>query len=371
MTRRAVAGILRRSVRFHRYIARQLFAAFAFAVAGLLFVALPGIIVSAVHKLPNVEPVLLLRFLPLVLKGLAPYVLPLCFMLAVVAVFGRLAADREWIGMQMTGLWPMRFFLAPLALAAALAAGTYWMVSEELPRLKERQKRFLVDAAASVIENLQPGRTSISLAGFYLKAADRDEQLGTFYDAYIRLPEGSGDMQGDVFASTVDIRIDNGYLYCRLRDWEAFNPRSGHNGRGHDAEFGVDLERSVTRESRDWQKPRYRASSEILAALENGSIEPDDRREFVYELHRRGALAAVYFLFLGLGAPTGLLLRRGTQLGALAVAAGYGIVYYVLSMRVGKQLGMAEALPVWVGPWATTALGLLVATVLVRRAIRR
>jgi lipopolysaccharide export LptBFGC system permease protein LptF len=358
-------------LRFHRYISRQLLAAFAFAVAGLLFVALPGIVVSAVHKLPNVEPALLLRFLPLVLKGLAPYVLPLCFMLAVVAVYGRLAADREWIAMQMSGLWPMRFFLAPLVLAAVLGLGTYWMVSEELPKLKERQKRFLVDAAASVIANLQPGRTSISLEGFYLKAADRDEELGTFYDAYIRVPEGSGQARGDVFAGSVDIKIEGGYVYCRLRDWEAFDPRSGRNGSGANAELWIDLERSVGREDRNWNKPRYRASSEILAALEAGTIEPDDRRSFVYELHRRAAMGATFFLFLGLGAPTGLLLRRGTQLGALAVAAGYGIVYYVLSMRVGKELGLSESLPAWVGPWSTTAVGAVVAAMLLKRAIRR
>lgn len=358
-------------MRFHRYISRQLLAAFAFAIAGLLFVALPGIVVSAVHKLPNVEPALLLRFLPLVLKGLAPYVLPLCFMLAVVAVFGRLAADREWIAMQMSGLWPMRFFLSPLLLAAVLALGTFWMVSEELPKLRERQRRFLVDAAASVIENLQPGRTSISLEGFYLKAADRDEVLGTFYDAYIRVPEGTRGVQGDVFAGSVDIRIDSGFLFCRLRDWEAFDPRSGRNGHGADFEFWVDLERSVSRESRDMNKPRYRASSEIHAALDAGSVEPEDRRPFVYELHRRAALAAAFFLFLGLGAPTGLLLRRGTQLGALAVAAGYGIVYYVLSMRVGKELGLAESLPAWFGPWLPTAIGAAVSVVLLKRAIRR
>ncbi len=356
-------------MRFHAYISRQLGSAFLFAVAALLFVALPGIVVSAVHKLPNVEPALLLQFLPLVLKGLAPYVLPLCFMLAVVAVYGRLAADREWIAMQMSGLWPMRFFLAPLALAVVLALGTYWMVSEELPRLKERQKRFLVEAAASVIENLQPGRTSISLEGFYLKAADRDEVTGTFYDAYIRSPEGK--VQGDVFAGSVDIRIADGFLHCVLRDAEVFDPREGRNGRFEEVELVVDLERSVTRDNRDWQKPRYRASSEIRAALAAGTIPEQDRRPSLYELHRRTAMACTFFLFLGLGAPTGLLLRRGTQLGALAVAAGYGIVYYVLSMRIGKEFGLAESLPAWFGPWITTIVGGGLATGLLRKAIRR
>jgi lipopolysaccharide export LptBFGC system permease protein LptF len=185
------------------------------------------------------------------------------------------------------------------------------------------------------------------------------------------MPEGLSEVQGDVFAGSVDIRIEGGFLLCRLRDWEAFDPHTGRNLSNSDFEFWVDLERSVSREGRDWNKPRYRASSEILAALDAGTIDPEDRRSFIYELHRRAAMAAAYFLFLGLGAPTGLLLRRGTQLGAMAIAAGYGIVYYVLTMRVGKELGLAESMPAWFGPWLTTAIGGAVSAVLLKRAIRR
>lgn len=360
------------SVRFHGYLSRQLLSAFAFAVASLLFVALPGIVVSAVHKLPNVEPILMLRFLPLVLMGLAPYLLPLCFMLAVVAVYGRIAADREWIAMQMSGLWPMRFFVPAFAIATVLVGATYWMVSEELPKLKEHQKRVLIDAAASMIANLQPGRTSISLAGFYLKAADRDQTTGTFYDAYIRKPDSQdGQPTVDLFASAVDIRIEGSFLSAHLRDWEAFNPRGGQTGRGGEFELRVDLFDQVKSEQRDWNKPRYRTSSEIRGALRAGSIAPKDRRGFIYELHHRIAMSLAFYLFLGLGAPTGLLMRRGTQLGALAVAAGYGIVYYLMSMRLGQELGLSENVPVWVGPWMTIALGSLVAAFLLKRAIRR
>ena len=82
-------------MKIHVYILRQLLVAFLFAVGALLFIAFPGIAVSTVHKMPNVDAALLLRFLPLVLQSLAPYVLPLCFMLSTVAVFGRLAADKE------------------------------------------------------------------------------------------------------------------------------------------------------------------------------------------------------------------------------------------------------------------------------------
>ena len=64
-------------------------------------------------------------------------------------------------------------------------------------------------------------------------------------------------------------------------------------------------------------------------------------------------------------------MRRGTQLGALAVAAGYGILYYVFSMRLGKELGNNEDLPPWLGAWLTTIIGGGVAVQLLRKALRR
>ncbi|MEZ6014402.1 MAG: LptF/LptG family permease [Planctomycetota bacterium] len=357
-------------MRLQLYITKQVLSAFTFAVAALLFVALPGIVVSAVHKLPNVAPALLLHYLPIVLEGLAPYLLPVCFMLAVTGVYGRLASDREWIAIQMSGLNPLRCFVPGLVLALLLSAGTFWMLSEELPKLKEREKRFLIGAAASVIENLQPGRTSISLGDFYLKAADRDEQTGTFFDAYIRVPEGES-LQGDVFASTVDIRIQGSHLYAHLTDLEIFDPRGGVSARLGEAELEFDLADRVSQAPRDSHKPRYRTSGEILSALRAGTVDPEYRRDYALEFHRRTALSLSYVLFLGLGAPTGILLRRGTRLGALAVATVYGLLYHVFSTQIGSELGKARSLAVWIGPWVTTFIGLAVSLVLVRRAIRR
>jgi lipopolysaccharide export LptBFGC system permease protein LptF len=75
-------------------------------------------------------------------------------------------------------------------------------------------------------------------------------------------------------------------------------------------------------------------------------------------------------LFLLLGVPTGLLLRRGTQLGALAVAVGYALVYYILSMRFGRHLVANHVLPPVLGAWIVIVAGSLVGLVLMRKAIR-
>ena len=53
-------------MRLQLYIVRQLALAFAFAAGGMLFIALPGIAVGAVHKLAGVGTATLLEYLPMV-----------------------------------------------------------------------------------------------------------------------------------------------------------------------------------------------------------------------------------------------------------------------------------------------------------------
>lgn len=360
-------------MKIHIYILRQLLVAFLFAVAALLFIALPGIAVNTVHKLPNVDAGILLRFLPLILQSLAPYVLPLCFMLSTVAVFGRLAADKEWIAIHMAGIHPLKTLFMPMVVATLLGLLTFWMVSNELPQLKQRQKRFMVDATASVIENLQPGKTSLQLRDFLLMAEYRDPKTGIFEGVYFRIPEKSdkGDRPRDVFARTVDLRVDGDFMNLRAEDLQFFDPELGDYKQSTSFESRINIDERINRKQTNYSRAKYLISKDIREALAKGDLEPKREREYRFMLHYRMSMFAIFYLFLGLGAATGLLMRRGTQLGALAVAAGYGIVYYVFSMRLGKELGLSSSLPPWFGAWSATLVGGGVAAALLRKALRR
>lgn len=362
-------GPLSATVKIHVYILRQLLVAFLFAVGALLFIALPGIAVSTVHKMPNVDAGVLLQFLPLVLQSLAPYVLPLCFMLSTVAVFGRLAADKEWIAIHMAGIHPLKTLFTPFLMATALGGVTFWMVSDELPQLKRRQKTFLVNATGSYIENLQPGKTRLQLGDFSLMATSRDREDGTFNNVYVRIP---GE-ETDVFARTAKLRLvdDGKVMEVRVTDTQLFDPKTGQMIQSGADTSLVSLADRLDRKVHDYKRPKYLVSSEIRKKLAEGSFPEDKVQEARFMLHYRMTMFAIYFLFLTLGAATGLLMRRGTQLGALAVAAGYGILYYVLSMRIGKDLGRSSSLPPWFGAWLTTVVGGIAGGFLLRRAMRR
>ncbi|QDV06225.1 putative permease YjgP/YjgQ family protein [Planctomycetes bacterium Poly30] len=365
-------------MKIHLYILRQLLVAFVFAIAALLFIALPGIAVNTVHKLPNVDAGILLRFLPLILQSLAPYVLPLCFMLSTVAVFGRLAADNEWVAIHMAGIHPLKTLFMPFVLATALGGATYWMVSNELPQLKKRQTQFMVEATASVIKNLQPGKTSLQIGDFMLMAEFRDSRTGIFEGVYLRIPEtgDEGEGQWDVFARLVDIQIEERkgakFLLIDMEDIQVYDPETGDFKQRDKFQSTVNIgERIDKKKNRTYTRAKYLVSSEVRERIASGELDPKQEREYRFMLHYRMSMFAIFYLFLGLGAATGLLMRRGTQLGALAVAAGYGIVYYVFSMRLGQQIGLGGTFPPGVGAWAATVLGGGVAMILLKKAMRR
>jgi len=273
----------------------------------------------------------------------------------------------------MAGIHPLRTFLMPGFVALFLGTATFWMVSNELPQLKQKQKRFMVDATASVVKNLQPGRTSLQFGDFFLKADYRDARTGTFYNVYFRYLEDAveGERHMDVFAGTVDIWIEEDSLRLRAFDLEIFDPETGDSTQARDILVDVNIAARIEQKEQTYERAKYLVSSEIRRQLKAGGLDDRKLQEYRFMLHYRATMFVIFFLFLLLGASTGLLMRRGTQLGALAVAAGYGILYYVFNMRLGKELGESSSLPPWVGAWLTTVVGGVVSVFLVRRAIRR
>src|SRR5690349_3345525 len=136
------------------YVLNEIVQAFLFAVAGMFVIALPVIAVAAVAKLQGVNTIGVLRFLPLLIAGLVPYVLPLSYLLAVVSTYGRLAADNEWTAIRMAGIQPLKMLLPALFLAGLCAWGTSWMLADEMPAIRRAQDGYKSHALREQLKQL-------------------------------------------------------------------------------------------------------------------------------------------------------------------------------------------------------------------------
>jgi lipopolysaccharide export LptBFGC system permease protein LptF len=206
---------------------------------------------------------------------------------------------------------------------------------------------------------------------------------------FLHLPPSEGRPAQTIYAQEVQISVDGSILSVDLRvpRWadERYDMRVGR------LQVKMDLDQAFGTQGKDREHWRFQDSSELAARIERSEallatsdgaanlaelghadrvVPPKDLRAAVYVLHSREALALICPMFLLLGVPTGLFLRRGSQLAALAVAIGYALVYYIVSMRLGKVLANNEVVPVWFAALGTSIVGSLSGLVLLARAVR-
>ena len=349
------------------YILRQLTVSTAFAVGALGFVVFPGIAVSAVHRLGGVSLQAVLTYIPLVGVELAPYLVSLGFLLGVVSTFGRLAADREWIAVSMSGIHPFRTLIPGAMLAVVLGCGTYALLANVSPVWKLEQGNFRGNALLEAFRNLAPGRSELDLGPFYLGAVSRDGDA--FVDVQIHVPREGGKENLVLVAERAELSISDDELFVQLI--EARTVKRDEMLRSAAPAVVINLSELITRRSKDPTLAKHQTSAAILAALSDGQLEQERELSYRFEVHRRFAVGATYLVFLLVGIPTGLWLRSGNQLVGMGAAAIYAFTYYILSLRLGAALAQSGTVPPELAAWTTNLLGAAVGVFLLWRVVRR
>jgi lipopolysaccharide export LptBFGC system permease protein LptF len=352
-------------VKLHLYILREILVAFAFTLGGVFVLTLPAITAVAVHKLAGVDIKSILLYIPLVEAGLFPYIVPLAFLLAIVTTYGRLAADNEWTAIRMSGRNPIECLLPGLVMAVALGAMTLWLVGDKLPEIRARQSEFMLAALSETVRQNSPGRTELHLDDFYISSAYRDGN--DFIDAYVYVPATKdGKKAQTILAERVSFSSDEHSINAHLTNARTFTDGDDYRSSSTDVRIDID---ALHKKSDKNQAIRYLKSSQMARMIDAGEV-PEKSDLFRYEISSRRATAATCIMFLLLGASTALLLRRGTQLMALAVAVGYVLLYYLLSMRVGKLLAHAHQVPPQVAAWTVAVIGTIAGGFLTWKALR-
>ena len=397
-------------MKLHWYLFSQLALAFVIAAAGMIFIALPGLAVGAVHKLGSVGMLAVLKYLPMVVAGFVPYVVPVSLLLSLVSTYGKLAANNEWTAIRMAGINPYRMLLPAFALAVAAGAGVYYMNAELLPWINIRSKTIRIEELKNVFKNLSPGQTDLSLRDFYLKSTLRDPlDPNIFYDCYIEFPRRGQDEPESFTAEAVRFEFDAVEMRAYLYNAEGTTGNVDWAAPGNPV-ISVNLEKLTDSDRRhSFDSPRYQTSGQILERLRAEKLRalwfywhhqvastvtcvvnlsprymmsraprvPDRNelhekmlRNLLYAWHHRMANAVTCLMFVLVGVSTGVLMRKGTQLAALAVAVSYALVYWIFSLRLGEQLTESEVLSPWLGAWGPLALFCGLGAWLTHRAFR-
>lgn len=357
---------IRPHVLIQLYVLRQLLLSVLFSTAGLAVIVLPTVAIKAVNKLGAISAGMISQYLPLVVAELAPYLLPLAFLLGVVATYGRLAAERELIAIKMAGIHPARLGLPGLLVALALALWTNNLLSEVSPELKFRQNTLVREADVSRFLAGMRGRNVVTFGDNVLRSESSHDDVKTNVQLDMELENGE---LAKVVAAEARIAVEDDFLVVRMRKARLLTETASFDNES--PIYAWRLADLFPRQQRDRSRASYLTTSEMSRALREDALEPPRQAEFQYEIHRRHALSAIYLLFLLLGLPTGVVLRSSTQLGAFTGAVGYAFLYYVLAMRLGKVLAETGTIPPVFAAWAVNGLFLAVGLVLCYRTLWR
>ncbi len=347
------------------YVLRQLLLAFIFSAVGILMIVLPSIAVQAIHKLKGVSLSMVVEYLPMVVVVLVPYLLPMAFLLGVVATYGRLSAERELIGIRMAGVHPARLALPAIVVAVGLSVGTGYLLGEVCPSWKYAQRTFLRQSQEKLLRSFERGRSEIDTGDFYMKA---DLVEGNVYHGVTFEFEHEGERHV-VDAEKATLQVQKDLLVIKLAGAQFLTENAKFVSES--PTFSIALDDLFPESKLDRTPAKYNPSSTLRRELSETTPTPERADELKYQIHSRHALSMTYLLFLLLGIPTGIRLRSSTQLGAFSGAIGYAFIYYILAMRLGKELALSGTVPALVAAWATDAIFLGVGLIFFVRTLWR
>ncbi len=348
------------------YLLRQLLVSIGFSLAGISLLVIPTVAVQAIYALGGAGLPALLDYLPLALVELVPYVLPMGFLLGVVATFGRLEVDRELTAIRMAGIHPARLLVPGLVIALPLVAGTNWLLANISPAWKFARRDFARRAQEDAFRSLSHTRGELDFGNFYLRY--QRAEGARFHEVILNVPQPDGE-ELTVVADWVELTFEDDVLVVRLSQAQVLRGAGEFESASPVVRLPLDQLVKSHPKSRDHAK--YLTTPELHEAIRSGELNAKKLEEFRYHVHARRALSWTYLVFLLLGVPTGTLLRSGTQLGAFTGAVGYAFLYYLLALRLGKELASESAVPVVAAAWATDGLFLVVGVALSIKALWR
>jgi lipopolysaccharide export system permease protein len=293
--------------------------------------------------------------------------LPLAYMLGIQLGVGRLAADRELLGLSSAGFSPRQLFRVPVAIAMGLALVVAAMTRWAEPWGLQQVNQVLNDVIKRNLQTgLLPGVFNDNLPRFMVYVADAE--AGRWRGVLIEDQVGDGSPLlvladlgriEDAGGEALRLHLDRGELH-------RMEPRGETVVRFAQGTFLVGVQERVARKNRfhgvEAALPYTELSSRAEQYLKNGWLE--DAARVRVERARRWAVPLACLCFAFLGVPLAVL-AGGARGSAYLITLGSFVLFYVTS-RVGVALAF-RGLPAPIAGFLPDLVIALVAVPLVLR----
>jgi lipopolysaccharide export system permease protein len=313
---------------------------------------------------------------------------PMAVLVAVLMAFGRLSQDWEIIALKTSGVNLMRIITPVILAFTLLAMGMVYFNNHILPESNHRVKNLLIDIAQKKPTiKIKEGVFLQAFKGFDTLIREIDQKTQEIHDIVIY--EVKQDIyrtiiasEGSIFSSPesdmVEIHLKNGEIHELLQgDWWRYRrlqfkrhtlriPMENEWSR-HERVYRGDRELSASqmREKVVDIRKDVEERKERLKTLEHPDKRDLERRaiyakekevnRYLVEIHKKYSIPFSSIAFLLIGAPLGIVIRRGGMGVGFGIALLFFVLYYV-SLVVGEDLADRKFLPPLVAMWTPNLL---------------
>ncbi len=333
----------------------------------LLAVLMVISVAEVVGTLDKISLLNVLRTLPIFSATALHLIVPVSVLVSIVVTYGRATGDNEVDALRASGVHPVHLFLPGLIFGALASVLMLVTLDYAEPWAERASRRIKHDVDfASVLAQRLTAREPVHIGRLLLSARGVDED-GTPVDVRVQQFDLKGLLEREIVAKQGELFIDDetSEILLRLHDWRVV--------RG-DAAAGESMDLSVPMDDEDANlKLDHMTTPQLVAWLDRA---PDERARFKQDevigaIHGRMARAATCIVFVLVGLPVAVLMRRKDRIGAYLVAFILALFVYYPALVISNELVDEGLAPPVLASWSCPALLGLLGLVLSFRVVRR
>lgn len=376
----------------------------------------------------------ILEFLFLNLAWMIALSVPMAVLTATLMAFGRLTADNEITAIRASGISFFQILPQVMFAAALLAAGLVWFNNSVLPDFNHQARLLAMDInRKKPTINLDSGVFYTELPNYSILVQGIQEQDTVSYvDNVTIFDQSDGNVIKTIIADSgkIQVNAETGFLEFLLFDGalqeidimslESFKRlefprhvikipaaemmlrRSESGFRGDREKSAQDLLKDVAKNNKSITEKRQRLQDMITTHLakysqmqltngitwdavleehrkilrqvraEVNMIDAFERQNDIYlvEVHKKYAIPAACVVFILIGAPLGIMTKRGGMLLGAGVSLGFFLLYWVCLIG-GESLADRQIISPAVSMWSPNVIVGIAGLILVYRLIKK
>ncbi|MFC2077093.1 LptF/LptG family permease [candidate division KSB1 bacterium] len=407
-------------MKLYLYIIKEHIGPFFLGLAVLTFVLLMKQVFRLLDLLlgKDLAPVIVVELFSLTLPFILALTVPMAVLVAVLMAFGRLSQDNEIMAIKAGGIGLHRIMAPVVGVASILCVGMIFFNNSILPESNHKLKNLLLDIRQMrPTLDIQERMYLEDFSGYKIYFKEIDYRTSEVDGVWI-WETRPGKPPRDIYAESGVISTRANTVIMTLFDGstsetDRVNPDVSRQMTFDSQIIKLPMDQSLKRHNRNYrgdremsaqamwaqvdrsradvasisskvdslgvvasayeeekEEKKLQAAQTQMASLEQAlKIKRHQIDRYLVEIHKKYSIPVACIIFVLIGAPLGVVSRRGGMGGGFGLSAGFFVLYYICLIG-GEEVADRGMVDPFLGMWAANILIGVVGIILTSLALR-